>query len=204
MRLSPRFLAPVLLALVTTPAVAQTVPGAPVASRVVAGKYVVEPNHTQVVFTLNHMGFTYYTGQFVQPSGTLMLDPKNPAADKVDITFDVKKVTSTAEHLNEHIQAPEFFDSAKFPTGNFTSTKVTVQGNTATILGNLTLKGITKQVVLNATFVGAGPAPMGPPKLNVGFKATTTIKRSDFGISAYVPLVSDEVQLTINAAFVAE
>ncbi len=204
MRLSPRLLAPALLALVATPALAQTAPGQPIASRVVAGKYVVEPNHTQVVFTLNHMGFTYYTGQFTQPTGTLTLDPKNAANDKVDITYDVKKVTSTAEHLNEHIQAADFFDSAKYPTARFTSTKVTVKGTSATILGNLTLKGVTKPVVLNATFVGAGTGPMGPPKLNVGFKATTKIKRSDFGISAYVPLVSDEVELAINAGFVAE
>ena len=113
-------------------------------------------------------------------------------------------MSTTVEGLNEHLQKPEFFDAAQFPTGEFVSTKVVVAGNSATITGNLTLKGVTRPVVLTARFVGAGIMPMGAKKLNVGFAATTTIKRSDFGISYGIPLVSDDVELTINAAFEAE
>ena len=89
---------------------------------------------------------------------------------------------------------------AKFPTAHFESTSVRVSGTTATIVGNLTIKGVTRPVTLAAQFVGAGKAPMGG-KDAVGFEATTTIKRSDFGVNYGVPLVTDEVPLTISAAF---
>jgi len=196
-----------VLALAAAPLLAQmptTAPGAPDPSRVVAGTYKVDTGHTQVLFTVSHLGFSLYTGQFTQPTGSLTLDPKNPAADKVEISFPIAKVSTTVDGLNAHLQKPEFFDAAQFPEGKFVSTKVTVSGTTATIEGNLTLKGVTKPVVLDAHFVGAGAAPMGPPKVNVGFAATTTIKRSDFGISYGIPLVSDKVDLVINAAFAAE
>ena len=191
------------LALIAAPAVAQmptTPPGAPDPARAVAGTYKVDSGHTQVLFTVNHMGFSEYTGQFVEPTGTLVLDPKNAANDKVDIIFPIAKVMTTVAALNAHLQKPEFFDAAKFPEGHFVSTKVTVSGTSATIAGNLTLKGVTKPVVLNARFVGAGSNFM-TKKAAIGFAATTTIKRSDFGISYGIPLVTDEVKLTINAAF---
>jgi polyisoprenoid-binding protein YceI len=196
-----------VLALAAAPLLAQmptTAPGAPDPTRVVAGTYKVDTGHTQVLFTVSHLGFSIYTGQFTQPTGSLTLDPKNPAADKVEINFPIANVATTVDGLNKHLQKPEFFDAAQFPEGKFVSTKVTVSGTTAKIEGNLTLKGITKPVVLDAHFVGAGAAPMGPPKVNVGFSATTTIKRSDFGISYGIPLVSDKVDLVINAAFAAE
>lgn len=198
-----------LLAIAAVPALAQdaapsVAPGAPDPSRIVAGTYNVDPNHTQVLFTVTHLGFSKYTGQFTQPSGTLILDPKHPEAAKVDITFPIARVLTTVTALDEHLQKPEFFDAAKFPTGHFVSTKVAVSDRVAKITGNLTLKGVTKPVTLEARFIGAGAAPMGPPKINIGFAATTTIKRSDFGISYGIPLVSDEVALTINAAFEAQ
>lgn len=202
-----RLSAAAVLALAATPIVAQTPtapPGAPIVARVTAGTYTVDAAHTQVLFTVNHLGFSEYTGQFTNPTGTLTLNPKNPAAAKVDITFAVDKMSTTVAALDEHLKKPEFFDTAKFPEARFVSTAVTVKGATATITGNLTLKGVTKPVVLRARFIGAGPAPMGAHKTNVGFAATTTIKRSDFGISYGVPFVSDTVDLTINAAFEAQ
>jgi polyisoprenoid-binding protein YceI len=196
------------LALAAVPVIAQQLPtkapGAPIPSRVTAGTYKVDGGHTQVLFTVTHLGFSVYTGQFTQPTGTLVIDPKNPARDKIEISFPIAKVSTTAKELDEHLQKPEFFDSAKFPEGKFVSTKVTVKGTTATIAGNLTLKGVTKPAVLNAHFIGAGPGPMPPHKTNVGFAATTSVKRSDFGISYGVPLVSDKVDLAINAAFEAQ
>lgn len=197
-----------LLALCAVPVLAQDppaeAPGAPDPSRVVAGTYAVDPDHTQVLFTLTHLGFSNYTGMFVEPTGTLTLDPANPSAAKVDITFPIAKVRTSVAGLDEHLQKPEFFDAAQFPTGHFVSTRVTVANQSAQIEGNLTLKGVTKPVTLDAQFVGAGKSPMGPPKVNVGFAATTTIRRSDFGIDYGIPLVSDEVLLTINAAFVQQ
>ncbi|WP_174273389.1 YceI family protein [Sphingomonas bacterium] len=187
------------LALVSAPALAQ----APSNVRVNSGTYQVDSAHTQVVFTLLHLGTSLYTGQFTQPTGTLTIDVGNPAKDKVDITFPIAKVSTTVPALDAHLQKPEFFDAAKFPEGHFVSTKVPIKGTTATITGDLTLRGVTKPVILATRFVGAGVNPMSK-KTNVGFTATTTVKRSDFGVSYALPMVGDEVKLTINAAFVAE
>lgn len=207
MAITKRFYAATAFTLLcAAPLVAQmptTPPGAPIAARAVAGTYKVDSNHTQVLFTLNHLGFTTYTGQFVEPTGTLVLDPKNPAKNLVDVSFPIAKVRTSVAALDAHLQKPEFFDAAQFPDGRFVSTKVTVTGTTATITGDLTLKGVTKPVVLKARFVGAGDNFMNK-KPTVGFSATTSIKRSDFGIKFLVPLVSDQVDLTINAGFEAK
>lgn len=208
MRFEPTF-AP-LLALaalaIAPPALAQTmpVPGTRDVSRVPAGTYKVDSAHTQVLFTVNHLGFSEYTGQFTQPRGTLTLDPKNPAAAKVEITFPIDKVSTTDPALDAHLKRADFFDGDKFPEGRFVSTRIVARGMNATITGNLTLKGITRPVTLAARFIGAGAAPMGAKKTNIGFAATTNIKRSDFGISYGVPLVSDRVDIVINAAFEAQ
>lgn len=191
-----------------TPLLAQqapkTAPGAPIVARATAGTYKVDGGHTQVLFTVNHMGFSTYTGQFTQPTGTLVLDPANHANDRVEIVFPIDKVSTTVAALDEHLKKPDFFDAAKFPEGRFVSTRITVRGTNATIAGDLTLRGVTRPVVLSAKFVGAGPGMMGAHKTNVGFSATTSIKRSDFGISYGIPLVSDKVDLVINAAFEAQ
>jgi polyisoprenoid-binding protein YceI len=194
-----------VLAALTVPAIAQmpkTAPGAPDVKRVTAGTYQVDPGHTQVIFEINHLGFSEYTGMFVEPTGTLTLDPANPSAAKVDVSFPIAKVRTTVTALDEHLKRADFFDAEKYPEGRFTSTSVKVSGTTAQITGNLTLHGVTRPVTLAARFIGAGSMAMGgPAKQNVGFQATTTIKRSDFGISGGIPLVGDQVKLTINAAF---
>lgn len=181
-------------------------PGKADTKAVVTGVYAIDAAHTQVLFTVNHLGFSEYSGQFIQPSGKLTLDSANPSKTHVEVSFPIAKVVSTDPALDAHLQKPEFFDSARFPEGRFVSTKVAWKKGSATAMidGNLTLKGVTRPVTLKTRFVGAGPMVMGPPKLNIGFAATTSIKRSDFGISYGIPLVSDRVDLTINAAFAAE
>lgn len=178
-------------------------PGKPNPALVQPGAYTVDPAHTLVTFRVNHLGFSEYHGQFGNPTGSLTIDPKNPGQAKVDISFPIDSVSTTSDALDKHLKGADFFDAAKHPAGRFTSTAVRVSGQTAAITGNLTLKGVTRPVTLQAKFVGAGNSPMGG-KLNIGFAATTTIKRSDFGISYGVPMVSDTVDLTIDAAFVKE
>lgn len=180
-------------ALVAAPVAAQ-------APSIPSGTYTIDSPHTQVLFTVNHLGISEYTGQFTNPTGTLVLDIANPANDKVEVTFPIDKVATTVTALDDHLKKPEFFDAAKFPTGKFVSTKVTVNGINATIAGDLTLKGVTKPVILQAKLTGGGPHPMSK-KPSAGFTATTTIKRSEFGISYGLPMVSDDVKLVINAAF---
>ena len=200
---------PILAAalVLAVPAAAQmptTAPGKPNPALATAGSYHVDTGHTQVLFTVNHMGFSQYSGQFTQPTGTLTLDPRNPAASRVTITFPIDKVSTTVPALDAHLKRADFFEADKYPTATFVSTRIVARGQSATITGNLTLKGVTRPVTLAATFVGAGPGPMGAHKTNVGFHATTTINRSAFGISYGIPLVSDRVDLVINAAFEAD
>jgi polyisoprenoid-binding protein YceI len=147
------------------------------------------------------MGFTNNMGVIAQPTGTLTLDKANPAASKVSIDVPIANLTTGIPALNEHLAKAEFFDVAKFPKATFVSTSVKTDGPTgATITGNLTIKGITKPVTLDAEFYGAGANPMNK-KENVGFIATGTIKRSDFGMGMAVPVVGDAVELKIIAAF---
>ncbi len=194
-----------ILALTTAPVLAQTaaVPGAPVKARVAAGTYAVDPNHTQVTWQVNHMGFSMLEGQFGASGGSIMIDPAKPNATKVEVNFAIDQLSVTSAPFTGHLKSKDFFDVATHPTAKFVSTKVVATGDKATITGDLTIKGITKPVVLHATFVGAGTNPMNK-KVNFGFRATSSIKRSDFGLGAAVPVVSDRVDLTINAAFAAQ
>ena len=115
--------------------------------------------------------------------------------------MDVGSVTTTNPKLDEHLKSPDFFDVAKFPTASFKAGTITVTGPAAgTIAGQLTLHGVTKPVVLKASFNGAGVNPVSK-KYVLGFDATTVLKRSEFGITTYVPMVGDEVTLTISGEF---
>lgn len=204
-----------VLVLATIPAVAQQMPGrtpgAKDVSRVTGGTYQVDPQHTLIRWTVDHLGFTPYFGLFGQPTGTLTIDPKNAGRAAVDITIPVAQVTTASAGLTAHLLRagkdggkPDFFGPNPAPA-RFVSTKVTLDGREAAKLtGNLTLNGVTRPVVLDVDFYGAGMSPaMGgnPSKENVGFKAEGKIRRSEFGINMAIPFVSDEVELDIVAAF---
>lgn len=177
-------------------------PGSKDVAKVTGGAYTIDPGHTQVLFAYDHMGFSSNMGIFAQPSGTLTLDKANPAASKVSIDIPVANLKTGIPALDEHLMKPDFFDAAKFPKATFVSTSVKVDGTSAEITGNLTIKGITKPVTLDAEFYGAGKAPaMMGGKENVGFAATGTVKRSDFNMGYGVPMVGDTVELKIVAAF---
>lgn len=176
------------------------VAGAPDVARVAAGRYVVEPNHTQVVWSVNHLGFTILTGIFASGSGSLTIDPAHPRAAQVSVDFPLAAVTTTREAFTKHLQTPDLLDSAAHPLASFHSTSVAVTGKTAKIAGTLTLRGVTKPVVLDARFMGAGINP-NSKKPTIGFEATTSIKRSDYGIVYALPGVADRIDLVIHAAF---
>ncbi|MBY0380609.1 MAG: YceI family protein [Xanthobacteraceae bacterium] len=166
-----------------------------------AGTYKVEPYHTQVNFSILHFGFTYYSGVFSDVSGTLTLDPKKPAASKLEVTIPVQSVMTTSDKLTGELKGEQWLDAARFPNATFVSTKVTPGANgTATIAGNFTLHGVTKPVILHAKFIGAGVNPL-DKAFTAGFEATATIKRSEFGVKQYLPLLGDDVRLNIAGAF---
>lgn len=188
---------------------AQQLPGSKSVAAITGGTYQADATHTLIGWRVDHFGFSPYFGLFGDITGTLVLDPKNPRAAKVDVTIPVAKVTTASAGLTAHLLKPagengkaDFFGAAPAPA-RFVSTKVEVSGaDKAKITGDLTLNGVTHPVVLDAEFYGAGKAPaMMGGKENVGFTAKATIKRSDFGVGYAIPLVSDEVVLDIVAAF---
>ncbi|WP_324075580.1 MAG: YceI family protein [Erythrobacter sp.] len=185
---------------------APRMPGVQDPSRVTAGTYAADPGHSLIGWEVSHFGFSDYFGIFGDVAGTLVLDPANPDAAKVDVTIPVANVTTASKGLTAHLLrpgkdggAPDFFGPAPAPA-RFVSTSVKAKGMTAIITGDLTLNGITKPVTFEAEFVGAGNNPYNK-KATVGFEAETEIKRSDFGVNYAIPFVSDEVELEISVAF---
>lgn len=182
------------------PAAGAAQPAPASAAQVKAGTYAVDANHTQVIWSVDHFGFSRLYGMFGSMSGSLQLDPAQPSSAKLAIDIPLSGLTVTSPGFAKHLQTADLFDTAKFPTARFVSRSVAVRGQAATITGDLTLRGVTKPVTLQARFHGAGANPMNK-KETVGFSATGTLKRSDFGLGYAVPAVSDEVKLEIAAAF---
>lgn len=169
-----------------------------------AGTYTAEPYHTQIGFSISHFGFSNFSGFFSGASGTLRLDPANLSISKLEVAVPVQSILTTVPPLDDALKGDQWFDSARFPNATFVSTKVTKLGNdTATIVGNLTLHGVTKPVTLKARLIGVGTNPL-DKSFTIGFQATGAIKRSDFGIKQYLPLLTDEVALKIDTAFVLQ
>jgi polyisoprenoid-binding protein YceI len=169
-----------------------------------AGTYKVDPYHTQIVFSLSHLGFTNFTGTFSDVSGSLKFDPKNIGSSKLDITLPTTSVLTPVTKLNDELKGVEWFDAANYPDATFSATKISPDKNDAfVIIGNMTMHGVTKPVSLKARFIGAGVNPINKV-YTIGFEATATIKRAEFGVNKYVPLVGDNVHLTIAGAFELE
>lgn len=187
-------------ALLATPAIAQMAQTAP--SKVEAGAYDVEPNHTQIVFGVSHFGFTTYYGQFRETSGTLNLDPAKPADSRLDIAVKIGSVSVQSPKLEDELKSDAWLDAGKFPEATFKSTKVTKTGaGAATVVGDLTLHGVTKPMTLEVTYMNAGPNPLNKA-YTAGFEARGKIKRTDFGVKTYAPVIGDEVDLMISGTFV--
>lgn len=204
-----RFLAPACALLIAaSPAIAQapaqmptTPPGSPDPSKIVAGNYAIEPAHTQVLFTLDHLGFSLFRGFFSSVAGTLSLDPKNPTAAKLSVSVPINSIYTTSQKLNEELLGPEWFDVQHFPDATFVSTRVTPGDHGWTdVDGNLTIHGITRPAQMRVHFHGAGKSMMGKGAA-IGFDGRIGLNRSEFGMGRGVPLVSDHVELTIAAAF---
>ena len=180
-------------------------PGKPDPGIVPSGNYAFDPDHSQMLFTVNHLGFTDYTGQFRRPSGRLVLDAGHPARSKLTVSVPIDSVQTTVPALDEELKGAGFFDAARYPVATFVSTAVTPTGAaTATIAGALSLHGVTRPVTLKARFIGAGREFWGTKKMALGFAATTRISRSAFGLNMSPGLISDDVDLVINAGFEAE
>lgn len=182
-------------AAVAAPAEAATVAEAITA---VSGTYQLDPTHTDVLAQWTHFGFSQPSAHFGISDGTLVYDAADVTKSSVQVTMPITGIDSFVDKLDEHLASGDFFDAGKFPNATFKSTSVAAAGtNKLTVTGDLTIKDITKSVTLDVTLNGAGEHPM-LKKQAIGFSATATIKRTDFGVGAYAPNVSDDVQLRIT------
>ena len=166
-----------------------------------AGSYKVDANHTQVTFGVSHMGFSIYRGRFSGVDGTLRLDPRRVAGAALDVELPVASVSTTSDKLDGELKSEQWLDASRYPQMRFRSTRITSTGaGRARIDGELTLHGVTRPVTLQARFVGAGTDPLAKA-YTVGFEATGTLSRSAFGVKTYVPLIGDQVALTLAGSF---
>ncbi len=161
-----------------------------------------DPYHSEVDFTVTHLGITNVHGRFGKVDATLQWDEADPAKSSVQATIDVTGVDTGVTPRDNDLKSDHFFDVAHFPTASFASTSVEKTGSGLEVKGNLTLKGVTKPVVLHVSGP-TGPVNGMDKKPHMGFAAKTTVKRSDFGIAAKMPsaMVSDDVQLEIDLDF---
>ena len=162
-----------------------------------AGAYKVDSAHSGAFFEVGHLGgVSRFSARFNDIAGDFVLDA--PEKSKVSVTIKTDSIDSNVEALDKHLKSPDFFNAVQYPTMTFSSTAVKLDANgTGTLAGNLTLRGVTKPVTFQLKQIGAGKGMKGEQR--VGYVATSTIKRTDFGMSYGVPgAATDEVDLRIN------
>ena len=170
--------------------------GSVTASAYAADNYTIDPNHTFPVFEVNHLGFTNQLGRFNKTSGKITLDMAAKSGS-VDLTIDTTSLDMGFPLWDEHISADGFFNTAKFPTMTFKSHKlIFADGKVVAAEGDFTLLGVTKPLTVSVNGFKCGDNPMNKKPM-CGANISGTIKRSDFGMTKYVPAISDEVQIRV-------
>ena len=165
--------------------------------------YVLDSAHSFPRFSYNHFGYSTQVSRFNKTTGKIIYDKEAKTAS-VDIVIDATSVDSGFPVFNEHLRGEDFFDTAKYPTATFKSTKVVFEGDKpSAIEGDLTIKGITKPVTLTVTSFHAMPHPM-KKKDAIGANAFTTVKRSDFNAGKYAPNVGDEIRIDLGVEAIKE
>ena len=197
-----------LLPLAQTTSVAPISEPAPAAVTATAATYQIDPAHTTIGFRIRHMGIAFVEGEFDEFTGTISYDPNDVAATRADVTVQTNSVDTDVERRDNHLRSADFFEVETYPTMSFTTTGVQPTGqNTFRLVGDLTIKGTTKEVTFDVT--SAGPIPIENGQ-RVGFHATTTIDRRDFGITwgselpGGIPAVGNQVQLVLDVEGVTE
>lgn len=162
----------------------------------------IDPNHTAAQFSVRHMGISTVRGAFTKVSGTADYDPASPAKASVEVTIEAASVDTRVEMRDNDLRSPNYFDVAKFPTITFKSKSAQAAGEgKLKLVGDLTIHGVTKEVTLDVE----GPSkPFNDPRGNthVGASASTTIKRTDFGVGSSNPMVGEDITITIDVELV--
>lgn len=160
--------------------------------------FVLDPDHTNVVASWNHLGFSNPVAHFGEVDGTLVYDDADVGASSVTVTLPLSGMDGHVDAFNQHLRSADLFDADRYPQITFRSTRVEAAGpDRLKVTGDLTIKGITREVVLDTRLNGRGEHPMAKREA-IGFDATTTVQRSEFGLGYALPAVGDTVQLRIT------
>ena len=163
-----------------------------------AETYVIDPRHSQVMFTYSHLDFSNITVRFDEVEGEVSYDPANVEASRVKASVSIASVSSGVPDLDAHFKRDDLFDAEQFPTATFRSTAVTKVGEgQLRVTGDLTIHGVTRETTFDVTVNRVAEHPMRKQSA-AGFDAVATVKRSDFGMDKYVPNISDEVTIRIT------
>ena len=174
-----------LVAMMSTPALAAT------------STWNLDPFHSNAQFFVKHLGISTVQGDFTKVTGTVMLDDQDITKSSVSVTIDVNSIDTRVQRRDDDLKSEHFLNAAQFPTITFQSTKVTKSGdNTLKVTGNLTIRGVTKEVTLDVTGPTAPISAMGSQRR--GASATTKVNRQDFGVSADPGMVGDDVTILID------
>jgi polyisoprenoid-binding protein YceI len=179
---------------------------APMAATAQADTWAFDKAHTEIRFSWDHLGLSRKSGRFLDMDGTLEFSPTEPETGHIEVGIRTASVATGVRELDDHLKSPDFFAATANPRITFKSTGVTKTGErTGEVNGNLTIAGITKPVTLDVKWNFTGEYPLSSinpayqGKWVSGFSATTTIARSDFGLKRAIPLISDDIQITIEA-----
>jgi len=165
-----------------------------------AGVYEIDNAHAYIVFSYDHQGFSAPMLRFTTFDSTINLDPEDVSKSVVTTTIPVAEIDSGVEVFDGHLTSADWFDAETYPTISFKSTSIETSGDeTGRITGDLTVRDVTKPVVLDVVFNKLGETRDGRPK--IGFSGETTIKRSEFGLGKYVPYVGDDVTIRIETEY---
>jgi polyisoprenoid-binding protein YceI len=171
-------------------------------------RWTIDPAHSNVEFAVRHLMISTVRGRFADVQGTVTLDPVDLSTAAVDVTIGAASIDTRMSQRDDHLRSADFFDVAQHPTLTFKSRRAAVQGDQVTLTGDLTIRGVTREVVLAVTAEGEQADPWGGTRR--GFVATGKIKRSDFGLTWNQALeaggvaVGDEVKITIDAQLVQQ
>jgi polyisoprenoid-binding protein YceI len=161
-------------------------------------KYNLDKEHTNIMFFINHLGFSETIGRFDDYDGYFIFDKEKPTESMVEVTIKPTSINTQSQALNKELQGEKWFNTEKFPEMHFKSTKIKVTGkNKADVTGWLTMLGVEKPVTLHVTFNKQGEYPMKKMQA-AGFSADAEIKRSDFGMNNGIPFVADKVKIHIE------
>lgn len=167
-------------------------------SQTTSGAYDLDPTHTSVTWQVSHLGLSLYTARFDKAAGVLNFNSAKPELSSLDVTIDANSLSTGATAFDEQLKGAEYLGAIAHPQMRFRSTKIVRTGpRSGTMTGNFDFRGITKPVTLEVVWNGVADHPMLKRKW-MGFTATGTLKRSEFGFGYGIPMVSDEVRFTIQ------